>query len=158
MLFCSVAGHTEAWHDEAFIRAGLSEFRSVEQTASREHKLGECPGRFPAIADSKNPLLHLMLLLRHATVHTRSVETSRHDTSVISTFGGDAHEVKYTTSVLTGIDVEQLLERRETRQSYVRSDLEGVAEWFLERQQTFGCHEVFRAGVDIYCREILVAS
>jgi len=155
LLFCNVSGEREAWEDEAYVRAGLCEFKSLESSARCEHKRASKPGKLPLIRDSRNPLLHLMLLLRHATVHTRTLVTSRHETTVVSKLGGEPHDHTYTTAILDGIDVDQLWARRETRRAYDRVQIESVAAWFLERQCVFGCHEVFGAGVDEYCRELL---
>jgi hypothetical protein len=96
-----------------------------------------------------------MLLLRNTTVHARKLATSAHEATVVSTLGGNPHEITYRTAVLDDISVDQLWRHHGTRQQYDRAQIQQVADWFLERQMVFGCHEVFRAGVDGYCRELL---
>src|ERR1700686_4308158 len=82
MLFYNATGHPDTWRDEAFIRAGLNEFYAIGEVVVREHRVSGDSVTPKAIEESQNPLLHLMLLLRHITVHTQTCIITRHEATV----------------------------------------------------------------------------
>lgn len=78
MLFYQAKGHNESWRDEAYIRSGLNEFYSINESLKHEHKIAGLPGNALQIQHSSNPLLHLMLLMRHVNVHTQLCPATRY--------------------------------------------------------------------------------
>ena len=72
MLFCNAHGHEDAWRDEAYIRSGLNEFYSMSDALAREHKAARLAGKASRLQDSRSPLIHLMLLMRHLNVHAQT--------------------------------------------------------------------------------------
>lgn len=155
MFICQANDKNEDWRNSALLRAGLNEFYSLEGAAKRDckrNKIGVCPAR---IRDSKNPLVHIMYLLRHATVHAQISRTRVHSTSVISTLGGDAHEIELGAVILDAPTIEQVLYCSEAKKHYDIDELTRAAEWIDDVQYNFGIGEVFRSGVSIYCRELL---
>lgn len=155
MLFCDAHGREDAWRDEAYIRGGLNEFYSIGDAVAREHRTARFAGKARKPEDSRNPLIHLMLLLRHVNVHTQTCSVARHQTTVMSHLG-EPHEYTYTAAVISNLSVDQLLgRRREAARSYERADLERAVAWFVEKQKVFGVHEVFIEGTELYCHELL---
>jgi hypothetical protein len=155
MFFFQTKGDEARWRNDARLRAGLNEFYSIEDAAQRDFRLAGKNSTPPRIAESKSPVVHLMYILRHINVHTRPTPTRVQSIAVMSEWGGTAHEYSYGAVMLDAITVEDLERVREVRNYYSNEDLEHALEWLLEKQQIFGVSEVFRAGMNIYCREIL---
>lgn len=157
MFFCQVKTESESdlWRNAAHLRAGLNEFYSIEDAARRDFKLA-CLGKGSAkICDSKNPLLHLMYLLRNVNVHAELSNTDIHHSSVVSNVGGDNHEIKLKALVLRRRTIDQLLRSEKAKKCYNHAELERAAEWLDRVQHIFGIGEVFRKGLSLYCGEIL---
>lgn len=157
MFTCGADAKDEAWRNAARLRAGLNEFYSLEDAAKRDFKRN-CINEEPAkIRDSKNPLVHLMYLLRHVNVHAQVSNTRVHQTSVISTLGGDSHEVDIGAVILDAPTIDQIQRCNQARDHYNSDDLARATKWIDEVQYVFGIDEVFRRGVSAYCREILLS-
>lgn len=156
MLF-SKAFHAngEAWKDEAYIRAGLNEFYSIEQALIREHKLAKLPGPPLEINISSNPLLHLMRLMRNLDVHTESAPLINYDTTVTIHFNDPPKEWTYTTVIIKDLTIDRLCQKRGVKKNYEIDQLDKVVQWFLENQKNFGVSQVFRKGTEAYCLEFL---
>jgi hypothetical protein len=148
--------------NESFMRAGLAEFRSLDDCAKREHRQAALAGEHHSMWDSRNPLIITMALLRDASVHATSCRTSTRETTVISMLGGEPHPYTYEAVILEPIPARELLERdryKKTRKRHGVSlslgEVERVLAWIADEQLKFGIAEVFRQGVQGYCREVL---
>lgn len=155
MFFFQTGENDVRWRNDARLRAGLNEFYSIEAAARRDFRLAERCLKPPCIAESQSPLVHLMYVLRHANVHTRPTITRVQPIIVTSELGGTTHEHKYGAVILDNVSVADLLQRdRDLLDYYSNEDIEQSLNWLLEKQQTFGISEVFRAGINVYCSEI----
>jgi hypothetical protein len=67
---------TDAWRNEAYLRAGLNEFYSLEDAARRAFRASGNANSVPLLATSKHPLVHLMYMLRHINVHVKPSPTA----------------------------------------------------------------------------------
>ena len=157
MFICGTNAEDEAWRNAARLRAGLNEFYSLEDAAKRDCKRNCIKEKPVKIHDSKNPLVHLMYLLRHVNVHAQVSNTRVHQTSVISTLGGDAHKIDLGALILDAPTIDQVQRCNEARDFYNSADLARATKWIDEVQYVFGIGEVFRRGVSAYCREILLS-
>jgi len=154
MLFYQAKGHSESWRDEAYIRSGLNEFYSINESLKYEHKIAGFPGNALQIQHSSNPLLHLMLLMRHVNVHTQLCPATRYETTVIVNID-EPKECTLTVAIIKDISIDQLLVKREVEKNYDISQLNEVIDWFKKSQNVFGAREVFRRGTEAYCWEFL---
>ena len=155
MFFFQTKEDDARWQNEARLRAGLNEFYSIEDAARRDFLHAAKTVEPPRIAESRNPLVHLMYVLRHINVHTHPMATRVQPITVISEFGGSTHEHSYGAIIVETISVRDLQRSREVIDYYDSGDLQRALDWLLQKQQTFGVSEVFRAGMNAYCSEIL---
>lgn len=155
MFFSQTNENDVRWRNDARLRAGLNEFYSIEDAARRDFRLAEKCLEPPRIAESQNPLVHLMYVLRHINVHSRPTVTRVQPINVASNFGGTTHELTYGAIMLDNVTIADLQRSREVRDYYNNKDIEQSLNWLREKQQTFGVDEVFRAGMNAYCSEIL---
>jgi hypothetical protein len=154
VLFHCASAQNESWRDEAFIRAGLADFKSMEESLSRdlrEADNGREPHRFRA---SRNPLVHLMCLLRDVNIHASRSKTDITETTVVSTLG-EPHRYTYKVSLIINLSPEQLLAKREVRRRYDKANLRRMVTWFEENQCKFGAPDLLVRGVECFCSELL---
>lgn len=154
MLFYGAKGHSESWRDEAYIRAGLNEFYSINESLKHEHKTAGLPGNALEIYHTSNPLLHLMLLMRHVNVHIQSSPATRYETTVIAHID-EPKEYTFTIAVIKNISIDQLLLKREVKKNYDIDQLNNAIDWLKKNQKVFGVREVFKKGTEVYCWELL---
>jgi hypothetical protein len=155
MQFHSVAAKRPNVENESFIRCGLAEFRSLGQCAKHDRRQAGFPGDHRRMDQSRNPLIQAMLLLCNLNLHARSCKAGSRRTTVISTLG-EPHDYTYDAVILEPVDAEELLRVRHARKRYSRVEIEKVLDWIMEKQRNFGISEVFRQGVQGYCREVLM--
>jgi hypothetical protein len=65
------------WVNEALLRAGLAEFSSIDGTLARDLRSANDPREPLKIKDSRNPLIHLLELLRNTNIHSQISEFHR---------------------------------------------------------------------------------
>lgn len=153
LFHCASAQH-ECWRDEAFIRAGLADFSSMNDSLVRDlRQAGRAKARFN-FRDSENPLIHLMWLLRNINIHASRSQTETAKATVVSRLGSP-HEYSYSIPVIVNLSTEHLLERKETRKYYHERDLVSVVEWFNQNQRKFGAPDLLVRGVECRCNEML---
>jgi hypothetical protein len=153
MLFHKVHGPEEPWKNESYIRGGLCEFYSMDETLARD--LRSAAKEVHQIRDSRNPLLHLMALMRNINVHAATLATSAHDSQIL--FGPEEPRRLTTINVaiITDLTFEKLLRKREIRNAYSSQDLNMVVGWFNDKQRVFGVSHLLAEGVEAYCQELL---
>jgi len=152
--FCwYVSGTTDVLHAdepkatrmrEAFLRASLAEYVSVEDTLKRDLlKIGS-NAKPIKIRDLANPLLHLVRELRNLEIHLTSSQLSSSKKRV--RFAGQEHE----TTIWTVNDLTvQKFEELQNAKHYSKEDIERMVNWFNEAQYDWGVeHLAFRAIVE----------
>lgn len=144
-----LSARNDLWQNRAYLRAGLSDFRSVAQA------LGWDVGRTAPVHSpekSRNPLVHLVFRLRRVAVYRESAETAEQQITATFRVLGDEHQVPI--KVLLIKDIERYL-RRENLSLYRDSDITEVCAWFDAMQRRYGASQVLDAGVQMYCDELL---
>lgn len=154
MLFHKTNGELENWRNEAFIIGGLCNFVSMEEALTRDLKKSPGPLSMVTIKDSKNPLLHLMDLLRDVNIHATSFTLSPQSITLIN----QAPEpLKFTKSVvlIADLNVQQLHRKQEAQRQYDQQDLGRIVNWFNEKQEIYGASHLLVKGVGVFCSEII---
>jgi hypothetical protein len=144
----------ERWRNDARLRAGLNEFYSLEAAVVRDLRAARMTVTPPRLRESQNPLIHLMYILRHIGVHSKPVPTGVSPITVISDYDGSRFEHSYGAVVLESLAIDDLLRSNEVKDFYSQGDLKKMVDWIMSAQEIFGVGEVFRKGIDCYCKEI----
>lgn len=157
MFFCNLNAESESWRNEAFIRAGLNEFYSLEDAARRGFRVSHSPNSVATFSDSQHPLIHIMYTLRHINVHIKPSPTRNEN--IIFTLRCLGREENFTNgSVMLADQIKyDILGNADVRKYYSLPEIERTLDWLLINQLTFGISEVFRIGTEAYCREVLTA-
>jgi hypothetical protein len=155
MFFRSASSESESWWNEAFLRAGLGEFVSMSSALSRDLEAAGSDKTPHRIQDSRNPLLHLMLILRNVNFHAHRNRVDNAEARFIFRDGDYEQEIDSHVVVIGDLNVEILAKKREVRKVYSQDDLCDVVEWFKSEQMAFGAGEIFATGVELYCHELL---
>lgn len=134
----------EAW-SAAYLRAALADMVSMEEVQTLDR-----PNR-PAlkVRGSKNPLVHLLALIRHLNIHVKSVATSTH--AVPASFHD--HHFEMEVHIIDNLDVVELQALRNGKH-YSINDLNRMVEWFRTSQLHWGATYLVRIGVEAYATEI----
>lgn len=145
-------GHVSAedpeWRSRAYLRAGLSEFRSVAQALHWD--LGRRAVHSPE--KSRNPLIHLVFRLRRLAVYVANARTSPREVTASITLGD--HTTAADISILLIDDLRGYL-TRERLDAYRTEDIVRLCEWFDNEQQQWGASQVLDIGVLQYCQELV---
>lgn len=135
----------EDWMVEADLRAALSDFCGIEEmikTDSQE-KINFTIDR------SKNPLIHLLELMRHLNVHVKSVSTKPHKIQAVF---ADIDTI-LDKKVICYLNLEDFTSLR-NGQRYQASDLKEMLNWFDVKQMCWGAGYVIRVGTEALIEEI----
>src|SRR5438105_8465180 len=97
------------WRNDARLRAGLNEFYSLEAAVVRDLRSAQVKVTPPRLSQSRNPLIHLMYILRHVGVHSKPVPTGVAPITVISEYDGKRLEHSYGAVVLESLVIDNLL-------------------------------------------------
>ena len=157
MFVSKTDSEMESWRNEAHLRAGLNEFYSLEDAARRAFRRSGQSAPVPLLAKSSYPLIHVMYMLRHINVHVRPSATSVHDISIRLNDPDDSREFEWGAVMLTEETTSDLLAHSEVKQNYAIDEMKQAMEWLLENQMAFGIGQVFRLGIEAYCKEVIKA-
>ncbi len=129
---------------EAFLRASLAEYVSVEDTLKRDLLKIDSTSKPIRITDLPNPLLHLVRELRNLEIHLTSSQLSSSKKRV--EYAGQEHETTIWT--VDNLTVQKFQELRNAK-FYAKDDIERMVNWFNEAQYDWGVpHLMFRAIVE----------
>ena len=142
-----VSVNEPAWHSRGYLRAGLSEFRSVAQALHWD--LGRREVHSPE--KSVNPLVHLLFRLRRLAVYVAKPQTSSRAVTASFTLGD--RTMSSENRVLLIDDIRGYL-RREHLDSYRPEDIERICQWFDDEQKEWGASQVLDIGVLQYGQEL----
>lgn len=153
-LFDGASAQRERWRDEAHIRGGLAEFKSIDDSLVRD--LRQAGDGRPAhkLRQSRNPLVHLMSLMRDVNIHASRSRTDTAETTVIPTFG-EPRRHTYKVPLIINLSIQQLLSKREASRLYSEPDLRRVVKWFEDNQRKFGAPDLLARGVGCFCQELI---
>lgn len=157
MFVLKTDAETESWINEAYIRAGLNEFYSLEDAARRAFR---CMGQVrtpPTLRESFNPLVHLMYSLRRINVHVKPSTASVGEIHVQLNNPNNLQEFTWDAVMLSDKTESDLLSHGDVKMHYRHEDIKKAMAWVLQNQKAFGIGQVFRQGIEAYCREVLAA-
>lgn len=147
LMLDKIGAEDPVWQQRAYLRAGLSEFRSVPQALHWD--LGRRDVHRPE--DSRNPLVHLVWRLRRITVYVANAPTEQREVSATLTLGGNSME--HDIPILLIRDLGAYL-RREKFKDYRPGDLAALCDWFEVNQAGYGAPLLLSVGVLQYCQEL----
>ena len=153
MFFSELDAEKDSWRNEARIRAGLNEFYSLEDAVRRSFRNSKQSRSPPAISDSLHPLIHFMNSLRHINVHVKPSETELADVN----FTFHNNDFTFKSVMLVDTVSNDLLANKDVKKNYCQRDIVKTLDWFFENQRVFGVGEVFRVGIEAYCREVIAS-
>lgn len=131
---------------EAFLRASLSEFVSIEDTLKRDLEAIGITGRSIKIFDLRHPLLHIMRVLRNLEIHLTSHQLSHSEKDVVMEFGGVQHQTQTTVWTIDPLTIERFCQPRRVKSQYSPTDIEAMVHWFNAAQRDWGVNDLlFRA-------------
>lgn len=136
----------------AFVRAALAELCSMEEMQSVDR-----PGAtLVKIADQKNPLLHLLVLLRHLNIHVKATSvTSEHSPILLDGLQICFNDQPLMGSVLVVTDLSSGdLKALKNGKDYSASDLDQCVDWFGRRQQSCGVGKLIAQGVAVLAMQL----
>lgn len=142
-----VSAEKESWLNRAYIRAGLSEFRSAKQALLWD--LSDRTVYDPTM--SKNPLVHLAFRLRRVAVYVENLSTYSSPTSVSIFFDGENHTANI--NILLIRDLANSL-KKETLDKYHKDDIANICDWFNACQNRIGAGATLSLGVMLYSQEL----
>jgi len=97
----------------------------------------------------KNPLLHLLELIRHLNVHVKTVRAIPH--SVFATW--DNHTIDLDVFVISNLDAVDRAALRNGKH-YTSSDLQMAVTWFQESQLHWGAGHIVRVGIESFAHAL----
>jgi hypothetical protein len=134
---------------EAFLRASLAEYVSVEDTLRRDLVKVGIKAQSIKITDLPNPLLHLMRELRNLEIHLTSSKLSKADKDVTVIIFDAEHQSQTTVWTVNDLTVQKFQELRYARNRYTKEEIEKMVNWFNEAQYDWGVSDLlFRAIVE----------
>jgi hypothetical protein len=145
MFAAQSSKQSEPWRVAAFLRAALADFCSIEEM----QKLECGKGRHFRIESSANPLLHLLVLMRHMNIHVKSVEVAPHEIGI----SFDDIEYQMETFIITHLSARDLSVLRNGKK-YRIADLEQCVSWFKTFQTKWGAGDLVRMGAIILATQI----
>jgi len=133
---------------QAFLRAALSEFASMEEALKRDLVSIGIKDRCMKITDSRNPLLHIVKQLRNLEIHLRSgAISSQRQRALLQNLKKpeSVSEQNLTIWVMDDLTTEQFDNLRGAH-LYRENDRNELISWFNQAQKAWGLDEiVFRA-------------
>jgi len=145
VMFSEQAAKADENWTAAYLRAALADMVSMEEVQALDR-----PAHQPLkVKDSKNPLVHLLALIRHLNIHVKSVMTS---TQAVSASFHD-HNFEMNVHIVDNVNVGDLQALKNGRH-YSFSDLSCMLDWFRASQMHWGAGYVVRVGAEAYASEI----
>jgi hypothetical protein len=137
---------------EAFIRASLAEFVSMEDTLPRDLKRIQSKAGPIKLNMSKNPMLHIIRELRNLEIHVRTSRVGTFDHAIL--IGKDEIPSDRSARFLEDISVESFANLRNAKH-YRPEDLQAMVEWMNRSQRIFGISEIIFRAIEAFSLEII---
>jgi len=131
---------------EAFLRASLAEYVSIEDTLKRDLLKLNLTARPIKIFSLENPLLHIMRVLRNLEIHLTSAKLSHSKKDVVAVVSEAEHQSQTTIWTIDYLTVEKFREPYKVSEHYSKPETESMVKWLNEAQYDWGVnHLLFRA-------------
>jgi hypothetical protein len=142
-----IAAEDPTWRSRAYLRAGLSEFRSAAQALYWD--IGRRDVHTPD--KSTNPLVHLVFRLRRLAIYVANARTSPRDVTASLTLGNRTTSVEIKLLLIENLYGYLQQERLD---SYRPEDIQRICVWFDDAQRQWGASQVLDIGVLQFCQEL----
>lgn len=148
MFAQEAAKQSEPWASAAFLRAALADLSSMEDV----QKIDRPPSPPVKVADGQNPLLHLLVLVRHLNIHVKAMRVDSEHSEIL--FNGlklflDDKAIIWSVLVVTNLSSSDLAALHNGAK-YEVSDLQRCVAWFDERQKSCGVDKLISQGVAMF--------
>jgi hypothetical protein len=127
---------------EAFLRASLAEYVSIEDTLERDLHGLNTNIKALKIWNLKNPLLHIMRELRNLEIHLTSSKLSESKINVLLVHKGIEHQSEKTIWTVNDLTVEKFQSLRYAKERYSQTEIKKMVDWFNDAQQDWGVHDL----------------
>lgn len=139
------AKQSEPWRAAAFLRAALADYCAMEEIQTMDRPTTKAL----KISATANPLLHILELLRHLSIHVKTMHARQH--TVAATI--DVHTVDLQVFVITNLEASDLAALRNGKH-YDLADLQKTVTWFNSRQNHWGAGDLISIGTQLLAQQI----
>lgn len=145
---------------EAYLRASLCEFVSMEETLARDLRAHESDKKIIKIIkiiNTSHPLICLLKEIRNMEVHlcTRALESEeRHLKWGHYNQPNDAQSVKWNISFIENVTIDEFNQLNNSRHYNINEVQQSIA-WFNKMQKQWGITEMILRGVQSYASVII---
>ena len=146
----------DAWQREAYLRAALVEFVSIEYVLPQELKALAINIATPRIQHSHNPLLHVVAALRHMNVHLTASDLSESRRLAVWPISPTPIEFTYRMWVVQPLAPEDLNRRQGPK--FASADVDRMRSWFSSAQAEWGVHNLVQHAIIEYSKFIVAAE
>ena len=154
ILFSSAYGCTliprTNQQSEAFFRASLAEFVSMEETLERDLLKLKINKKSIKINDSKNPLLHIIRELRNLEIHLKTSNLLRKKRKALWA----DKEIDFSYDIINSIEIKDFNSLRNAKY-YKEDDIKEMLKWFNNAQIEWGVRDLVFRTVRCFCLEII---
>ncbi len=135
---------------ESYLRAGLAEFVSMQDSLARDLKHAQISAQPLKIRECQEPEVHIFQYLRNLELH---LQTSQVVSGRMNVVAGE-NELEITTWFIGDLDFALVAEARNAAW-YSEPDLRSLVEWFNNAQKAWGIDELLRRAVIAYATRIV---
>lgn len=139
---------------EAYFRAALGEFVSMEEAAILDFKNSGKTTMPPRANALSNPLFHVFREMRNVNFHLTRSRIQMSNRLATITLADQTHEVDYGLTLISGFD-EPTFARLQNARNYRTSDIKALVEWFDLVQREWGAPHMLRLAVIAYANHLL---
>ena len=144
--------HEKARSHEAYLRAALAEFVSMEETLPRDLARANIIGAPIRLTNSPNPLLHIVRELRHLEIHQRTSLMSHF--SIKALWGEARKPIDFQVWYIDPITVPAFKRLRNAKY-YSDADIADMLNWFEDAQKQWGISEIVLRAIKEFCKLII---
>ena len=137
---------------EAYFRAALAEFVSIEEALTRDLARKGVSQKAVKIRESTNPLLHLMRLFRHLWIHLTSPRLNSRQVEAAWS-GAQPEDFDITVWLVSDLSIKALDGLRDAKR-YSQDQLEKMVTWFNQAQEKWGASYLLEIAITEYVRLI----
>ena len=134
---------------EAYCRASLGEFVSMEESIGYD----DPTGNHPKIVNSQNPLLHMMKQLRNLQFHILSKALSSGEQPIVWSEQQSTMQFWYVDDISI-VEFDRLRDQNR----YSKKDKVKMIDWFNLEQRKWGVTQLILEAVNAYANEILTGQ
>jgi len=139
---------------EAYLRASLGEFVSMEGTARRDFSALGLQASPPMIRDSHSPLLHALRELRNVNFHLATSGIREDSKPVTWHFDGQDHHLDYSLTLVDGFTLDQFMASQNAKY-YDPDDVRRIVDWFAREQKEWGVPHLIVLAVGQYADTLI---